>query len=1220
MSSLQFIIGPAAEDHERVLIQRLNHDMQEHPHDQFFYLVPNHIKFSTEIRVLKSLRELNHAKDVYAQSRLQILSFSRLAWLFLRDQPQYQHPRISQVGMTMLVAKIVANMSVDDLRLFAKEAHQAGFVQDLTQQLIEFSNGNIDPHATDEIMQKLLQSTDENQDTADKIKMLFQVYDQFDQALAGRMNTATTYELLTKILDQQDFSHTHFYLDHFTSEFSAKEEALVEAMIQNGASTLISLILDKPEMAKQPADTGLYTMTANQYSRLRSFANQHSVALLADISAGPLRTSKDISVVEQWMAKMTRLDEPQPMPAGQTVQHVHFFTAPTRFDELSRVAAKIRQMVANENYRYRDFLILTRHLDGYETIMEPIFQMNDVPIFNDNDRSMVDAPLVTLLDALFKIVDRDYQLEDILQLLKTGLLIPTGVNRTDFANAVYLTENWCLKYSRTKKDWLTKAEWSYDPLFQADMAANPTKESQRAEQRQAQLSAQLNLVHDYVRDQVAPLVEQLKDAQTGKMGATVLYQGLSQLNVQDQLKYWANRSSAAGDLNQAQEPQQAWHTFCNLLDEYVTIMGDDQFELESFQNLLTVGFQTATYSQIPSTMDQVLVSETGITQTDQRKVVFMIGSTDDVMPEFSVNNSLLSDDDRQLLQTCLGDNQYLAQVGLSRTHNEPLINCLGMLAAKKELFLSAPIGDGDEGALRPSPYMIGLARYCNQYNDQTQSFIHDLPMVPVAQSSFTQLKPFISSRTATLSSYVQVYRDVKNSTAKLGSAWRLVSEQLNQDQVARLRNLQYKNETTNLSKSMASLLYGEPDPLHPQDKTRDRHNTLNASISQLQTYFRNPYEYFLKYGLKLRKRDELEISNASSGTFYHDSMENFVKGIIQDNVLLADLSDQELVQRLQRATKWAFAQQPAIDELANNYRRIGYQKRYLQNVVITMGRVLRNQAQLSNAQPVHVELSFDQAREAKGAWAALRYPLQNGQQVFVRGRIDRLDQIPVAGDATYYNVVDYKSGNKVFDLVDAYNGLDLQMLTYLNSLQQHLVAIDANGKIGGALYLHLASPNYKYIDLQTGSLSDIELHNHLYHGVMMNDPQLLMGMDHGLTKGKQLLLDLSTKKNKGENKDQQPYTFKKKSGSLLVSPEELGELLRRNEQLLVNAATNIFAGDVALRPFHRDKKTGLDYSDYLDIFRFDNMLDYHKYNYINMTDDDVLNELKEERGADDGRK
>lgn len=1223
MSSLQFIIGPAAEDHERVLIQRLNHDMQEHPHDQFFYLVPNHIKFSTEIRVLKSLRELNHVKDVYAQSRLQILSFSRLAWLFLRDQPQLQHPRISQVGMTMLVAKIVAGMSVDDLHLFAKEAHQAGFVQDLTQQLIEFANGNIDPHDTDEIMQKLQQSVD-SQDTADKIKMLFQVYDQFDQALAGRMNTATIYELLTKILNQQDFSHAHFYLDHFTSEFSAKEEALVEAMIKNGAGTLVSLILDKEEMAKQPAEAGLYTMTANQYSRLKNFANQQQIPILADISAGPLRTNADMATVEQWMAKMTRLAEPQPLPADKTLTHVHFLTAPTRFDELSRVAAKIRQMVANENYRYRDFLILTRHLDGYETIMAPIFQMHDVPIFNDNDRSMADAPLVTLLDALFKIVDRDYQLEDILQLLKTGLLLPADVDSTEFANAVYLTENWCLKYSRTKKDWLSSSEWSYDPLFQADMALNPSKESQRETQRHARLSDQINLVHDYIRDQIAPLVDQLKAAKTGQEGATFLYQGLSQLNVQDQLKKWAKDAGDAGNLNQAQEPQQVWHTFCNLLDEYVTIMGNDEFDLANFQNLLTVGFQTATYSQIPSTMDQVLVSETGITQTDQRKVVFMIGATDDVMPEVSVNNSLLGDDDRERLKQCLGDNQYLAQVGLSRAHNEPLINCLGMLAAKEELFMSAPIGAGDDGALRPSPYMTGLAEYCHRYDEQTKTFINDLPMAPVPQSSFAQLKPFISSRAATWSSYVQVYRDVKNSNAKLGSAWRLVSEQLNRDHVERLRNFQYKNDTTNLSPTMASQLYGEPDPLHLQDAKKtnaERHNTLNTSISQLQTYYRNPYEYFLKYGLKLKKRDELEISNASSGTFYHDSMENFINGVIQDNVLLSKLSDQELARRLQKATQWAFAQQPAIDELANNYRRIAYQKHYLQNVATTMGRVLRNQARASSAHPVHVELSFDQAKEANGAWAALRYPLNNDHQVFVRGRIDRLDQIKVADDATYYNVVDYKSGSKVFDLVDAYTGLDLQMLAYLNSLQQHLAAINADAKIGGALYLHLKSPNYSYDDLQKGTLNEIELNNHLYHGVVMNDPQLLMEIDHGLSKGQKLLLDLSTKKNKGENKDQQPYTFKKKSGSLLVSPDELAELLRRNQQLLVNAATNIFAGDVALHPFHRDKRTGLDYSDYLDIFRFDNMLDYHKYNYINMTDNDVLNELKdEERGADDGRK
>lgn len=1242
MSSLQFVVGPAYKDHERELIRQLKQDMVKFPDDQFFYLVPNHIKFSTEIRVLQRLREASAKKDVYAQSRLQILSFSRLAWLFLRDQPQYQRPRISQIGMNMLVAKIVSQMSVDDLHLFAKEAHHTGFIQDLTQQLVEFQNGNIDPRDTAAIIQKVQQSSagDNQKEVADKIKMLFNVYDQFEQVLDGRMNTATTYDLLTKVLDQQDFSHAHFYLDRFTSEFSAKEETLVESMIKNGNSTVVSLILDKKETSK-PAEYGLYTLTANQYGRLRAFANQQHIPTLVDIEASTNRTNADLQKVEQWMAKTTRFAQVAPLTNPEN--HVHFFTAPTRFDELSHVAAKIRQMVAQSGYRYRDFLILTRHLDGYTTMLEPVFHAHNIPVFNDNDRSMAAAPLVTLLDALFKIIERNYQLEDVLQFLKTGLVRPA--DDSQFMQAVYLTENWCLKYSRTKKDWLSDQDWSYDPRFQASAVDQSTKEGRLALKKEADLNQQLNLVHDFVRDQLTPIVENLKGAKTGKEAATALYQGLNALNVPGQLKRWVKIANDKGDLGQAQEPQQVWHTFCNLLDEYVTIMGHDDFNLADFSDLLMVGFQTATYSQIPSTIDQVLVSETGITQTDQRKVVFMIGSTDDVMPEVAVNNSLLSDDDRELLKDCLSDNQYLPQAGLNRMNNEPLINCLGMLAAKEELFLSAPVSGNDEGTLRPSPYMTGLAAYFHQYNEQTKSFVDDLPFAPVPQSSFQELKPFISSRQATWSSYVQVNRDVKNSGAKLGSAWRLVSEQLNHDQVERLRNFTYNNDTTNLSREMASRLYGSPDPDLISELTKARlegsakadellkhtdagrwQNTLNTSISQLQTYYRNPYEYFLKYGLKLKKRDELEISNASSGTFYHDTMENLVRGVIKDNASLADLSDQDLKQRLKKAVQWAFDQQPAINELANNYRRIDYQKHYLRDVAMTMGRVLRNQAQSSNARPVHAELSFDQTnnRSDDGSWAALRYPLNDkGQQVLVRGRIDRLDQIVVPNDATYYNVVDYKSANKQFDLVDAYTGLDLQMLTYLNSLQQHLSANNTDAKVGGALYLHLGSPSYKYTDLSKGSTSEVEMFNHQYHGVIMNDPQLLMQLDNGLNNGHPLLLGISTRKNTNkESKDQQPYVFKTKTGSLLVSASELAELLERNRQLLVNAAANIFAGDTSLHPFNRKQKTGLDYSDYLDIFRFDNMLDYHKYNYINLTDKDVLHDLKDagQKGATDGRK
>ena len=61
------------------------------------------------------------------------------------------------------------------------------------------------------------------------------------------------------------------------------------------------------------------------------------------------------------------------------------------------------------------------------------------------------------------------------------------------------------------------------------------------------------------------------------------------------------------------------------------------------------GFEAAQYSQIPSTLDQVVISETGIVQTTTRKVVFMMGATSDVMPEAKSATGLLSDPDRELL-------------------------------------------------------------------------------------------------------------------------------------------------------------------------------------------------------------------------------------------------------------------------------------------------------------------------------------------------------------------------------------------------------------------------------------------------------------------------------------------------------------------------------------------------------------------------------------------
>ena len=80
----------------------------------------------------------------------------------------------------------------------------------------------------------------------------------------------------------------------------------------------------------------------------------------------------------------------------------------------------------------------------------------------------------------------------------------------------------------------------------------------------------------------------------------------------------------------------------------------------------------------------------------------------------------------------------------------------------------------------------------------------------------------------------------------------------------------------------------------------------------------------------------------------------------------------------------------------------------------------------------------------------------------------------------------------------------------------------------------------------------------------------------------------------------------------LVDESQLAALLQRNQERIVNAATQIFAGDTSLRPYRLDKRDGLQYSDYQDIYRFDPMLDQKNYRDVLLTERDVQKKLKQE--------
>ncbi|MCH4057790.1 MAG: hypothetical protein LKE89_07750 [Lactobacillaceae bacterium] len=120
---MKVIYGRQQDDVRAQLYQQIGQDYQANPQANFICLVPNHIKFNSEVQILTALGTSDpqlSASGMIASSRLQILSFSRLLWYFLRDDPMYNRPQLSAATQAMLLSDLL-NAHQTELPIFFGE-------------------------------------------------------------------------------------------------------------------------------------------------------------------------------------------------------------------------------------------------------------------------------------------------------------------------------------------------------------------------------------------------------------------------------------------------------------------------------------------------------------------------------------------------------------------------------------------------------------------------------------------------------------------------------------------------------------------------------------------------------------------------------------------------------------------------------------------------------------------------------------------------------------------------------------------------------------------------------------------------------------------------------------------------------------------------------------------------------------------------------------------
>ena len=1173
--TLQFIIGGGETNHHEAVLDQASTWLETSDHEVFF-LVPNYNKFEREMELLSGLKNKRNQPH-FSTIHSQVYSFHRLAWYFLQRTGKLGKEQVNEAGALLLMRKVLSQVK-EELLLYRREIEQSGFVAQLLELYQEFQIGNV------QLEDFMLTSSEEGSTKAPRendvqlklreLQLIFSVYEQ--ELMKRELEVFQPLSLLTHYLQELDndsstgessLTNTLFIISGFSS-FSAQEQSLIQVLMEK-SNVCIDLLMDRPNDQTDPLD--LFYEGKETYQLLKTYAQQQKIPVYFDKKA-PILTevAPGYHALASYWQKSQQQHE---LLDGRIDDFVEIWQAQTPSEELRQIAVEIKRLVVNSKHTptplaYRDIQLLTLNPQVYYPLIPTIFKEMALPYYLDENKKMDQHPLVELVQGLFALPKYHYRLKDIFRFLRSELYIPSDwqlseknwqQGRNAFRRQLDLTENVALAHQFQGNAWIKEQDWQ---LIAYDFEAEQLEDTKR-------LTEETNQVRRAFRRDIVSFATRLNNAQTMTQGVTLFYEFLVDNGIEQQLIFWRNQEVERGNLEAARNHEQTWDALMTLLDQFVEIYGEETFELSLFEDMLTAGLANLQFGKIPTAIDQIQINPLDLARPLQSKITFAIGLDEGSFPRKVENKTLLSSDERTYLNSYLPPEQFIRDHHETTIRNEPFVAYSVFLSASQKVYLTYAKNQDEKQNIQASPYVRRLIQWCHVPEQR--------------RDTLTLASPFthhIGSYRGLVRQLNSIHRQVQEEKTMLPKPWRVLQEALLQSSYGPLAKKVLasqvrKNIPQPLTAVMAQALYGQD---------------LYTSVSRMETFYECEYKYFANYGLRLKEREIYGLNALVTGEFFHDVLDRFLHLVLQEGQQLTSLTEKQKNDFVDRVLKEVFGlQQYHVLDASPRMQFIRYQ---LAKTIERVTWALHKQSDKTALHPQKTEVLFGQIGKNVGI-PGLELSLNEQSTLYVRGKIDRIDTAE-ANDALWLSVIDYKSSSRQFDLTEAYFGLAMQLITYLDVALRDATQLLGIGeqkiKAAGAYYFHVHNPLIDPKETQ----EEERLKAFKYNGLFVDDQTAFELYDQSIEPSKHSVL-FPLRKNKEE-----VITKSKKNDARFYTEEEIDWLRKHNEKNLVHGGQQILSGEVKLNPYYKvkDKKRACELCPFRSVCHFDVMLKENQYHRI----------------------
>ncbi|HWR60961.1 MAG TPA: helicase-exonuclease AddAB subunit AddB [Clostridia bacterium] len=1143
--SLRIIYGRAGSGKSTFCLNEIKASLEQRNGTRHIIIVPEQFSFQAERRLIKAL-------GASGINGAEVLSFGRLSHRVLAEVGGIVRKHINPAGKSILAYTIMEECR-EDLRVFGRAARQRGFVNTLCGTISEFKRYNITPELLGS-----LEEADISPQLKDKLHDIGLIYGVFEERLHDRYIDADDdlALLAEKLLQHRIFEGAEIWLDEF-SGFTPQEYEVIGRLLAQAARVNVTLCTDclADEQALEDIDAFLPAKAAAiKLVRLAAELGVRAEPASA-LKSGGLKYNSELAFLEANL--YTYIHGTYKGDASC----ISLYEAPDMYAEVEDTARDILRKCREEGFRYRDIAVITGDLALYEKVVGVIFQEYGIPCFIDRKKDITGHPLILLVLSALEIFTGNWSYEAVFRYLKTGL---AGIGRDE----ADLLENYVLAKGIRGSAWTREEDWSYGtPASQYELELQQTADRVR-------------------RKAAAPLLRlyrKVKGRNTGKEICTALYEFLCELEVPEQLEALVRRFTGEGELDRADEYSQVWNMLLELLDQVVEAMGEAEVKVDSFLELLTVGFEEYNIGLIPPALEQVLVGSLERSKSHDVRAIYILGANDGMFPVPFKQEGILSDRDRETLGGC---GIELAPDTRGRTFEQQYLIYTALTSPSERLRLSWCAADREGRALRPSIIISRLKRLFPEMGVESGM---------LAKSQGERAEEYVSVPVPTFNELVSVLRN--RAEGKLADPlWGRIAdwykkEEKWQDKYDRvLEGFSYSNQVGLIRQEQVRKLYG---------------SSIRTSVSRLERYSACPFSYYVEYGLKARERRILKLDAPDMGSFMHTVIDRFSREVSGSGMGWRGLERDWCAEKVGRIVDELV--QEMTGTLFASSSRYRYLADRLKRVLTRAVWLIAEHMKRSTFEPIGYELGFGE--DEKLPPITLRLP--SGENMILSGRIDRMDCLETE-EAKYFRIVDYKSGSKQFKLEDVYYGLQLQLITYLDAASESLGKTSGKPVLpAGVLYFRLDDPivlggrDADREEIEKAIMKELKM-----KGLLLEDVRLIKEMDTGMD-GDSLIIPARINKDGGLGR------------SSAASAGQFEIMKKHVKKLLYRLGEEMLRGDISISPYRRKGMTACTYCGYLSICQFDTRLAGNRYrNLYDRKDDEVwaLMGGKPEEGGDSNGK